>query len=196
MNYSDRIQFIRDKVLYRRLFQIIAFVLILTFSVFLFVIARIYLNVEHFLTYGYVGIFVINLICCASILFPVPGEAINIAAGAIMNPLMVGLVATIGATLGELTSYLAGYLGRKIALTGYWDKYESAEQWMKRYGSFSIFLFALLPVLVFDLIGIIAGSTRYSLWKFILACFIGRFLRCIAESYLGFELLSCLPSLW
>ena len=129
-------------------------------------------------------------------MFPVPGEAINIAAGAIMNPLVVALVATIGATIGELTSYLAGYVGRKIALTGYWEKYESAERWMKRYGSFSIFLFALLPILVFDLIGIIAGSTRYPLWKFILACFIGRFIRCIAESYLGFGFLNSLPSLW
>jgi membrane protein DedA with SNARE-associated domain len=196
MNYSNKMQFIRDKILSRKLFQIVVFVFILAFSVFLFVIARRYLNMENFLTYGYLGVFLTNLICCASILFPVPGEAINIAAGAIMNPLMVALVATIGATIGELTSYLAGYVGRKITLTGYWEKYESAERWMKRYGSFSIFLFALLPILVFDLIGIIAGSTRYPLWKFILACFIGRFIRCVAESYLGFGFLSSLPSLW
>ena len=194
MNHTSKIQFIRDRVLARKSFQIVAFVLILALAVTFFIIARTHLDIKRFLAYGYSGVFLVNMICCASVLFPVPGEAINIAAGAVMNPLLVGFVAAVGATVGEPTSYLVGYLGREIALTGYLDKYKSAERWMKHYGIFAIFLFALLPILIFDLIGIVAGSTRYPLWKFLLACFIGRALRCVIEAYLGFGLLTFLPS--
>lgn len=194
MNCPSKIQFLRDRVLSHKSFQIVAFVLILALAITLFIIARTHLDIKRFLAYGYTGVFLVNMISCASVLFPVPGEAINIAAGTVMNPLLVGFVAAVGATLGEPTSYLVGYLGRQIALTGYWDKYKSAERWMKHYGYFAIFLFALLPVLIFDLIGIVAGSTRYPLWKFLLACFIGRVIRCVIEAYLGFGFLSFLPS--
>jgi len=194
MNYTSKIQFLRDRVLSRKLFQITAFTLLLVLAIALFFIARTRLDINHFLAYGYSGVFLVNMISCASILFPVPGEAINIAAGTVMNPLLVGIVAAVGATIGEPTSYLVGYFGRKIALTGYLDKYKSAERWMQHHGNFAIFLFALLPILIFDLIGIVAGSTRYPLWKFLLACFIGRAIRCIVEAYLGFGLLSFLPS--
>jgi len=193
MNYTSIIQFLRNRVLSHKSFQVVAFVLILALAVTLFFVVRTHLDIKRFLAYGYSGVFLVNMICCASILFPVPGEAINIAAGTVMNPLLVGFVASVGATVGEPTSYLVGYLGREIALTGYLDKYKSAERWMTQYGNFAIFLFALLPILIFDLIGIVAGSTRYPLWKFLLACFIGRALRCVIEAYLGFGLLTFLP---
>lgn len=196
MDIASTVQFLREKVLSRRCFQIPAFIGILALSVAIFVLARSRLDPESLRTYGYGGVFLVNLICCASILFPLPGEAVNIAMGAELNPLLVGLVATVGATVGEPTSYLLGYLGKKIALTGYHEKYQSAERWMKRYGSFAIFLFALLPILVFDLIGIVAGSSRYPLWKFLLACFAGRAIRCLVEAYMGYGLFSFLPIPW
>ncbi len=196
MDVAPKIQFLREKVLVRKAFQISAFVLILGSSGALFFLARTYLDLESFVTYGYAGVFLVNLISCASILFPIPGEAINIAAGATLNPLWVGLVATVGATMGEPTCYLVGYLGREVVMAGYSQKYQQAERWMQRYGSFAIFLFALVPVLIFDLIGIVAGSTRYPLWRFMMACFAGRVLRCLIEAYLGYGLLGLLPGSW
>jgi membrane protein DedA with SNARE-associated domain len=74
--------------------------------------------------------------------------------------------------------------------------YEKAEGWLKRYGSFAVFLFALLPILIFDLLGIVAGSFRYPLWKFILACWAGRLIRCLVEAYLGWGAFGFLPDLW
>ena len=97
MNHTSKIQFLRDRVLARKSFQIVAFVLILALAVTLFIIARTHLDLKRFLAYGYTGVFLVNMICCASILFPVPGEAINIAAGAVMNPLLVGFVAVCAA---------------------------------------------------------------------------------------------------
>jgi membrane protein DedA with SNARE-associated domain len=196
MSIASKVQFLREKVVTRRSFQISVSILILASSAAIFFLARSYLNLESFLVYGYSGVFLINLICCATILFPIPGEAVNIVAGATLNPLLVGIVATVGATIGELTSYLVGYLGRKIIPSGYLEKYGKAEYWMKKYGSFAIFLFALLPILIFDLIGIVAGSARFPLWKFILACFAGRLLRCLIEAYLGYGAFGFLHQSW
>jgi membrane protein YqaA with SNARE-associated domain len=196
MALASKLQLFRDKVVSRRSFQISVFVFILALSTVLFLLARSRLDLESFLAYGYSGVLLINLVCCATILFPIPGEAVNIAAGASLNPLLVGMVATVGATIGEPTSYLVGYLGRKIIPGGYLEKHEQAEYWMKKYGSFAIFLFALLPILIFDLIGIVAGSARFPLWKFVLACFAGRLLRCLTEAYLGYGLFGFLPQLW
>lgn len=196
MALASKIQLFGDKVVSRRSFQISVFVFILALSTVLFLLARSRLDLESFLAYGYSGVLLINLVCCATILFPIPGEAVNIAAGASLNPLLVGLVATVGATIGEPTSYLVGYLGRKIIPGGYLEKHEQAEYWMKKYGSFAIFLFALLPILIFDLIGIAAGTAKFPLWKFVLACFAGRLLRCLTEAYLGYGLFGFLPQLW
>jgi len=195
MSFASRVQFFREKVASRRLFQVAAFVLILALSVAIFLLARSRLDLGKFLVYGYLGIFLISL-TCVTILFPVPWEAVVIAAGATLDPLLVGLVATAGATIGELSSYFIGYLGKKMIADKYLVGYKKAENWMNRYGSFAIFLFALLPVLLFDLIGIVAGASRFPLWKFILACFAGRLIRCLIEAYLGYGLFGFLPQLW
>lgn len=196
MNLAPKVQFLRAKVVTRRPFQIAAFILILALSFGLFLLARTYLDLESLLVYGYSGIFLINLICCATIIFPIPGEVANIAAGATLNPLWVGIISSVGATIGELTSYLVGYWGRKIIIGEYLGKYEKAEAWLKKYGSIAVFVFALLPILIFDLLGLAAGSFRFPLWKFVLACWAGRLIRCLVEAYLGWGVIGFLPELW
>ena len=184
---------VRDEFLSRKLVQVAIFVAILGLSFLGFWLARSHLDPESFLSRGYVGVFTVNLITCASILFPIPGEAVNIAAGATLTPVTVALVATVGATIGEMTAYAAGILGRKMMLRGYSRQYAQAEEWMNRHGVFAVFLFALIPMLVYDLIGIVAGSTRYHLGKFMAATFAGRFLRCLVEACLGYSLIHVLP---
>jgi len=195
MAITSKIQFLREKVLNRKPFQISIFVLTLALSAAIFIFARSYLDFERFLTYGYLGIFLLSL-TCVTILFPIPWEAAVIGAGTTLDPFWLGTIATVGATIGELSSYLVGYLGKKIIFDEYSEKYKKAEFWMKRYGSFAIFFFALLPVLIFDLIGIVAGSAKFPLWKFILACFAGRLIRCLVEAYLGYGAFGFLPQLW
>jgi len=183
----------RDRVLSHRWVQICIFAGVLGLSFLLFWLGRERLGAEEFLRHGYLGVFVVNLLTCASILFPIPGEAVNVAGGAALNPFTVALVATIGATIGEMTAYLAGMLGRSVFIKGYSEKYLNAQGWMERHGALAVFLFALIPMLLYDLIGIVAGATRYNLPKFVAATFAGRFLRCLLEALLGFSLLSVLP---
>lgn len=193
MSYQDILLRFRDSILSRRSVQALIFVGILGLSIALLWLGQSRLSPETFVKHGYGAVFVVNLITCASVLFPIPGEAANIAAGLALDPLRVAIAATLGATIGEMTSYLAGYMGGKLFLHGYHKRYIQAQGWMDRHGVLAIFLFALIPVLVYDLVGIIAGSTRYPLKKFIVATAGGRFIRCLTEASLGYTFVSLFP---
>lgn len=190
---GSKAQFLRDMVLTRKSSQVLIFTLFIAFTLAGSLLATFYLNLEGLLLYGYTGIFLVNLISSATIIFPIPGEALNVAAGAVLNPFGVGLVASIGAAIGEPTSYFAGRWGRKLIGEKYLEPYQKAELWLRRHGSLAILLFALLPVLVFDLIGLAAGAARYPLWKFVLFCWIGRLIRSLLEAYLGWGAFGFFP---
>ena len=196
MDIAGKVQFIRERVVSRRWFQISGFIFVLVLSLGLFSLARTHLDLESLLSYGYLGIFLVNLITTATILFPLPGEAVNVAAASIFDPLWIGLVASVGATIGELTCYAAGYWGRKITMGENSERYKRAKVWLDRYGALAVFLFALLPILIFDLLGLVAGSLRFPLHKFILACWAGRVIRCLLEAYLGWGAFGFLTRLW
>ncbi len=177
----------------RREVQVCLLLTILVLSFGLLWYGRSRLDPEEFLVHGYLGVFLVNIITAATILFPLPGEAANIAAGSVMNPFTVTVVATTGATIGEMTSYLAGYYGRALLPSRYESHYAMAKRWMARYGLVAVFLFSLVPMLVYDLIGMVAGSTRYHLPKFVTATFAGRFLRYLVYTYAGYSLSHLLP---
>lgn len=91
-------------------------------------------------THGYAGVFLVNLVTCATIIVPIPGGGpFNVAAGTWMNPLMVTLVAACASTLGELTAYIAGSLGHGFLAAGHSTKYAQAERLMEFRGHLTEF---------------------------------------------------------
>lgn len=175
--------------------QVALLILIIAVAALVFWYGRTRLDPQAFLVHGFLGIFVLNVLTAATIFFPLPGEAANVAAGAFLNPLAVALVAASGATLGEMTAYLAGYFGRRLIPAKYEGRHAKAQQWMHRYGGFAVFLFAFIPMLLYDLIGIVAGSTRYHVGRFAAATFAGRVLRYLVYAYAGFGLHHIFPLL-
>lgn len=172
-----------------RAVQIAALIFLLGFIAVLVYFFHDIENLERFLPYGYLGIFLVTLIGSSTVIFPVPGELVVWMAGGTMLPFLwtgvwVGVVASIGGTLGELTGYLVGYWGQGAVKMEQRKMYQRAERWMKRYGSPIVFLFALTP-LPFDLVGIASGALKFPLWKFILFCWAGRLPRSILVAYLG-----------
>ncbi len=135
--------------------------------------------------YGYAGVFLVSLVSTMSIVLPVPGIVVVIAAAGIWDPFLVSLVSSIGAALGGITGYGLGYGGRAVLSPQYTERYRVAEDWMRRRGGFAIFLFALIPVLLFDFVGIAAGVFRYKWYKFLIYSFLGRLPRTLAEVYTG-----------
>jgi len=146
-------------------------------------------ELERFAEYGYLGVFLVTLVSSLSIVLPIPGTAVVIIAAGIWNTPLVALVASIGGTLGEVSAYMVGYGGRAFIAPEQSERYQAAERWMKRRGGFAIFLFALVPFLIFDFMGIAAGVFRYPLKRFFLFTWLGRLPRSFIEVYIGVPLL-------
>ena len=133
--------------------------------------------------YGYLGVFLISLLGNATVILPVPSLAVVFASGGVLNPLLVGLVAGVGEPIGELTGYLAGFGGSAaIADT---PRFERVKAWMQRRGFVTLFVLSVIPNPLFDLAGISAGVLHYPVWRFLLACWLGKTTKAITLAYLG-----------
>ncbi len=131
--------------------------------------------------YGYGGVFVISLLSAAMIFIPAPGWAVVIALGGILNPYLVGIVAGIGSGIGELTGYMIGNGVRKLSDA----KLGKYKEWIKKYGGGAVFVLAFIPNPFFDIAGLVAGALKIKIWKFLLACILGRTLRYIILAHIG-----------
>jgi uncharacterized membrane protein YdjX (TVP38/TMEM64 family) len=99
----------------------------------------------------------------------------------------------VAGTLGEITGYYAGYLGKRIIVSESTPGYNRVASWMSHYGWLAIFLFSLQPILPFDIAGLIAGAAKIPLWKFLLPCWAGKFPKYIMFCYFGLGIFRLLP---
>ena len=160
-------------------------VLVVTIAVSVFIIINYRQIGNEYIGYGYAGAFIVALVSSASLVLPVPGLAIIAAIGGApgFNPVLVGLIAAVGSTIGELTGYGLGFGGR-IALEKV-PKYDIIVGWMRKWGSATIFVLSLIPNPVFDVAGIAAGALKFPLWKFLFWGFLGRIPKTIMYAYFG-----------
>ena len=151
-----------------------------------YAILRFSTKLDWFEQYGYLGAFVTSFITCSTVLFPIPGFVViaAIAASPATNWAIVALVSSFGDGLGESISYIAGYSGAAVIHPAQLKWYQKAKGWMKRWGSATIFVLALVP-LPFDVAGMAAGALRFPLWKFVLATVAGRLPRQLVGCYLA-----------
>jgi membrane protein YqaA with SNARE-associated domain len=141
-------------------------------------------RVEEFAEYGYSGIFLIALLANATILLPAPGVAVIYAMGAIFpNPLLVGLAAGAGGTIGELSGYLAGFSGQ--AVVERMDVYNRVKPWVDKYGGWAILVLSAIPNPFFDIAGIAAGIARMPLQTFFIFSGIGQLIKMTAFAVAG-----------
>jgi uncharacterized membrane protein YdjX (TVP38/TMEM64 family) len=133
--------------------------------------------------YGYPGLFLLNLLASATLILPAPGLALAFAAGASLNPWLVGLAVGSGSTLGELTGYIAGLSGRDAIKRD--RDFERVQGWMRRFGLWAIFVLSLVPNPLFDVAGIISGVTRIPVWKFLAVTWAGKVIKAILVALAG-----------
>jgi uncharacterized membrane protein YdjX (TVP38/TMEM64 family) len=133
--------------------------------------------------YGYLGLFFISILGYATIILPVPTLLAAYLGGGVLNPVLVGVISAAGASIGELTGYLAGYGGQAIVENR--KLYERFQGWMQRYGLFALFFLAAVPNPFFDVAGIIAGMTRIKVWTFLLVVWAGNIIKFMLFAYLG-----------
>jgi membrane protein YqaA with SNARE-associated domain len=138
--------------------------------------------------WGYLGLFIVEAIGSASIIFPAPAFAINFILGGMpgFNPWLVGIVAGAGSALGEITGYGVGKGSREVIQKRYDKILKKTRKWMEDHGDFMIIvLFAATP-LPHDIVGIIAGAVNYPLKRFMLATLVGKIFAGIVLAWAGY----------
>lgn len=140
-------------------------------------------KLEELQQFGYLGVFVISIILNATLVLPA-GNFIIIAAlgGVLPSATLVGLIGGLGAAIGEITGYAAGYSGREIISRR--QVYYRLEKWVKKWGALTIFLLSAAPI-VFDIVGLAAGALRFPFWKFFIATWLGRSILYLVIAWAG-----------
>ncbi len=158
-------------------------------------------DVSGLKSYGYAGLFIVNVIGAASILLPSPAGASVFGGGALLESFLgvpafvwVGLVAGLGEAIGELSGYAAGYGGRIMVQDR--PQYHQVRRWMQRHGTATVFLMSTVPNPLFDVAGLAAGAAQMPIKRFFLAVLAGKVTKdtwLAAAGGVGFALVT---SLW
>lgn len=171
--------------------RILTLVFVIALSIYIYSIRG---DARELAVYGYPGIFLFSLLTNATLLLPAPGIALVFAMGAVFDPLGVSLAAGLGATIGELSGYLAGFSGQVVAEKV--DTYDRVMRWMeKRRGRsyLSVLVLAFLPNPFFDVAGFVAGALRIPIVGFLVSVFIGKTLKMLVLAYAGAGVLPTFP---
>ncbi len=166
------------------LLRILALVGVIALIVILFIYRD---QVKKLQEYGYLGIFLISIAANATIIIPLPGVAFTTAMGAIFNPIGVAVAAGLGASLGELSGYLAGFSGQAVIEKS--STYARLTDWMRKHQNLAylmIVALAFVPNPLFDLAGMSSGALKLPIWKFLIACAVGKILKMLLFAYAGF----------
>ncbi len=134
---------------------------------------------------GYPGVAILMFLSSSTVLLPAPGFAGVLAAGAVWNPLLVGIAAGLGSATGELSGYFLGAGGGALLHAGQGEKWKRAHRWLERHGFLALVALAAIPNPFFDAMGLVAGSLAYPMRRFWLACLLGNTLKYVALATLA-----------
>lgn len=134
---------------------------------------------------GLLGIFLINFFGNATVLLPAPAIASVVAGGLVYPPIAVAVASALGSSIGEMVGFFLGLSGKELFVKNHHMWYKALHDLFHKSGILIIFLFALIPNPIFDVIGILAGMFRFSPMQFFLIMLAGRFVRGLLLAYLG-----------
>lgn len=163
------------------------------------------LSIQWLLQYG--GIILFLLLALGIVGLPIPDESLMLLAGFLMAQGKLAIISTslfalAGSIVGISLSYALGYYagpwifhkyGKKLKITE--ERLEKAHQWFGRIGKWTLFIGYFFPV-IRHLTGLIAGSTRLSVNKFMLFAYTGALVWCLSFLSLGYFLRTELALIW
>jgi membrane protein YqaA with SNARE-associated domain len=164
--------------------------------------------------YGYLGVFVVGLLCGISII-PSPSQLLIFTFGSVLkNPLYVGLIAGFGSGVGGLTVYLTGAgiqnvvtrlridttaIRNKLGIEDgptyktptFWAKaiswYNRATQWVSgKGGTWALFITSAMVFSPFYPAALAAGSLKMGVGKFFLISWAGKTVRYLYVAAAGY----------
>ncbi len=142
--------------------------------------------------FGYPGVFVLSILANATVVLPAPGLVLVFGAPALgLDPWIVGIVAGIGATIGEFSGYIAGYSGSAVIENR--AMYDRLHGYILRFGPWVLTVLGFLPLPFFDLAGIVAGMLKLPVHEYFLFTLLGKAPKMILIALAGAGALSWAP---
>lgn len=134
-------------------------------------------EIKQMASWGYTGLFLSCLLANATILIPAGSTLSVVIASTLLDPLLCILVGGIGATLGEQSAYLFGTLNsgqNKSPKSKFIEKWLT---WMCRKSWLKVFIAAVVPLPIYDIIAVNAGSIHMSWGLYTLATICGKMVK-------------------
>lgn len=134
-------------------------------------------EIKQMASWGYVGLFLSCLLASATILIPAGSTMSVVIASTLLDPLVCILVGCISATLGEQSAYLFGKLNSQRAKSPKSKFIVKWQTWMRRKSWLKVFIAAAVPLPIYDIIAVNAGSINMSWGLYILATACGKIVK-------------------
>lgn len=143
-------------------------------------------EVVRFSRYGYLGDLIISFLAGVTVLVPVPSVFVVFTLGAVLNPILVGLIAGAGETLGSMVVYMTGLSSARAFHALDHRVMERFRTWIKTRGAFSVFVMSAIFNPLFYPFTAIAGMMHFGWWRFLILCLAGKSLKNILVAGAGF----------
>ncbi|MGY5859668.1 MAG: VTT domain-containing protein [Candidatus Thorarchaeota archaeon] len=142
---------------------------------------------------GYPGTFLVSLLGSASVVVEVPFAGVPFVLSGLrdgqngpflFDPWTIGILSGVGATIGDMTSYLLGYGGRRLVDESSSKGFSKFIEEHPRATPLAVFTLAATP-LPLDPAIVALGVARYSWWKLFLPCLVGEVIFLTIVSWAG-----------
>lgn len=120
------------------------------------------------------GVFIVCFLANSSILLPSSSLLIVVEYSLVISPVLVAVCGAAGASLGEMTGFCVGRCGRDVIPGRFVDWLDTR---MRTHTYLMVFLFSMLPLPLFDVVGLLSGAMKLSPIKFFLICFAGKLMK-------------------
>lgn len=136
--------------------------------------------------YGLLGLFIGCVTSNATLFLPTVSLSLVVGATSFFSNLLCGLIGGAGAAIGELISYILGRSSRETI-----SRYQMPKWlvWIEKLSdekqSITIFIFSLVPLPLFDIIGVISGVNKMKVFKFFIPCLMGKIIKMVVFAYIG-----------
>ena len=156
----------------RKALEILLIINIVGLSIVIFIFRD---RIQSVSNVSYLGLFLLCFLANSTVLLPAPSLMIAASCALIMDSLLVAIFATLGSTLGEFVGYAFGTVSKDLSTK--FQKVIDKFATKIHNQTLLVFIFAVLPLPLFDIVGIYSGGARMNLLKFFLVCFAGKFIK-------------------
>ena len=147
--------------------------LLITAALCIFV-ALYWEDFTNFAKYGYVGVLVISFLAGITPFVPVPSVLVVFTLGAVLNPVLIGLIAGLGEAMGSMMVYVTGLTGARPMHALDSNVMKKFQIWMKTRGAISVFAMSAIFNPLFYPFTALAGMMHFGWWRFFLLCLAGK----------------------